>query len=185
MEEESLIFIVGVIGNIMSGLVYLSPTKTFWRIVKHRSTEDFESIPYVCTLLNAYFWIYYGLIKPNSLLVATINCFGIVAETVYLTLFLIFAPPGLRARTATLVAILDVGFPAAAILLTHSMLHGYLRINVAGLLCVVFSMISYGSPLAAMKLKKMSDNLEEGWQHDQPPNNSSLISSLLPERSAD
>lgn len=76
--------------------------KTFWRIVKHRSTEDFESIPYVCTLLNAYFWIYYGLIKPNSLLVATINCFGIVAETVYLTLFLIFAPPGLRVSSSNL-----------------------------------------------------------------------------------
>ena len=47
-------------------------------------------------------------------------------------------------------AVLDVGFPIAAILLTHFMSDGYMRINVAGLLCVVFSMISYGSPLAAM-----------------------------------
>lgn len=55
-----------------------------------------------------------------------------------------------QARTAILVAILDVGFPAAAVLLTQFLLHGDVRIDVAGLLCVAFSMIAYASPLSAM-----------------------------------
>lgn len=49
-----------------------------------------------------------------------------------------------------LVAALDVAFPAAAILLTQFLLHGDKRIDVAGLFCVVFSMIAYASPLSAM-----------------------------------
>ncbi|GMY21763.1 bidirectional sugar transporter sweet17 [Fagus crenata] len=156
----SLIYIFGLLGNIMSGLLYLSPAPTFWRIVKRRSTEEFESIPYIAKLLNAYFWVYYGLIKPDSLLVATVNMFGGVVEIIFLTLFLLFAPPRMKARTAILVAILDVGFPAAAILLTQFMLHEEMRIDVAGLLCVIFSMIAYASPLSAMKTVVTTKSVE-------------------------
>ncbi|XP_015875054.1 bidirectional sugar transporter SWEET17 isoform X2 [Ziziphus jujuba] len=147
---ESVIIFFGLLGNIMSGLLYLSPADVFWRILKRKSTEEFESIPYVSKLLNAYFWVYYGLIKPKSLLVATINIFGGVVEVIFLTIFLLYAPPRMKTRTAILVAVLDVGFPAAAILLTQFLLHGEKRIDVAGLFCVIFSMIAYASPLSAM-----------------------------------
>lgn len=59
-----------------------------------------------------------------------------------------------KTRTAILVAILDVGFPAAAILLTQFLLHEEVRIDVAGLLCVIFSMIAYASPLSAMVIQE-------------------------------
>lgn len=65
--------------------------KTFWRIARNRSTEEFESIPYICKLLNAYQWVYYGIIKPDSVLVATINGFGAVVELVFIVIFLVFA----------------------------------------------------------------------------------------------
>ncbi|KAE8010258.1 hypothetical protein FH972_006643 [Carpinus fangiana] len=156
----SLVYLTGVLGNIMSGLLYLSPTPTFWRIVKRRSTEEFESIPYICKLLNAYFWIYYGVIKPNSLLVATVNMFGAIVEIIFLTIFLLLAPSRMKARTAILVAILDVGFPAAAVLVTQFLLHAEMRIDVAGLLCIAFSMIAYASPLSAMKTVVTTKSVE-------------------------
>ncbi|XP_059438705.1 bidirectional sugar transporter SWEET17-like isoform X1 [Corylus avellana] len=156
----SLVYLTGVLGNIMSGLLYLSPTPTFWRIVKRRSTEEFESLPYICKLLNAYFWIYYGIIEPNSLLVATVNMFGAIVEIIFLIIFLLLAPSRMKARTAILVAILDVGFPAAAVLLTQFLLHGEMRIAVAGLLCVIFSMIAYASPLSAMKTVVTTKSVE-------------------------
>ncbi|XP_050385016.1 bidirectional sugar transporter SWEET17-like [Argentina anserina] len=147
----SSITIFGVLGNIMSGLVYLSPANVFVRIAKRRSTEEFESIPYVSKLLNAYFWVYYGFIKPNSVLVATVNVFGAAVEIVFLTIFLLFAPPRMKIRTAILVVVLDVAFPGVTILLTHFLLDGDTRIDVAGIWCVIFSMIAYASPLSAMK----------------------------------
>lgn len=64
--------------------------------MKRRSTEEFESLPYICTLLNAALWTYYGIIRPGSYLVATVNGFGVVVEIVYVTLFLIFAPKKMR-----------------------------------------------------------------------------------------
>ncbi|KAL0375778.1 UNVERIFIED_CONTAM: Bidirectional sugar transporter SWEET17, partial [Sesamum calycinum] len=67
--------------------MFVSPMKTFVRVVKSRSTEEFESLPYICTLLNSSLWTYYGIIKPGSYLVATVNGFGVVVEIIYVAFF--------------------------------------------------------------------------------------------------
>lgn len=59
-------FVVGIIGNVISILVFASPIKTFRRIVRNRSTEDFRWLPYVTTLLSTSLWTFYGLLKPAS-----------------------------------------------------------------------------------------------------------------------
>ncbi|OMP03272.1 SWEET sugar transporter [Corchorus olitorius] len=146
----SLSFFVGVVGNIISVLLFLSPAETFWRIVKNRSTEEFESLPYICTLLNSALWTYYGVIKPGSFLVATVNGFGVVVEMIYVTLFLIFASPTRRAKTGMIFGLLDVGFLGAAVLVTQLVVEGEMRINVLGFLCAGLNIVMYGSPLAAM-----------------------------------
>ncbi|KAI3448551.1 hypothetical protein Pfo_005216 [Paulownia fortunei] len=148
---EGLVFLVGVIGNIISVLMFLSPVKTFLRIVKNGSTEEFESLPYVCTLLNSSLWTYYGITKPGSYLVATVNGFGVVVEIIYVALFLLFAPPSKRAKTAIMFAVLNVGFLAAAVSLTYLLLHGEMRIDAVGFMSSGLNIIMYGSPLAAMK----------------------------------
>ncbi|KAL6343922.1 hypothetical protein AAG906_027694 [Vitis piasezkii] len=157
---ESLSFFVGVIGNIISVLVFLAPIGTFWRIVKHRSTQDFESLPYVCTLLNSSLWTYYGIIKPGEILVATVNGFGVVVEAAYVTLFLIYAPAKMRAKTVALVSLLDVGFLAAAILVTRLALQGDTRIDALGFICSGLNIVMYGSPLAAMKTVVTTKSVE-------------------------
>ncbi|KAK8671149.1 hypothetical protein V6N13_037754 [Hibiscus sabdariffa] len=157
---EELSFFVGVIGNVVSVLVFLSPVGTFWRIIKHGSTEDFESVPYVCTLLNSSLWTYYGITKPGAYLVATVNGFGILAEAVYVVLFLVYAPRKTKAKTGILVGIIDVGFLAAAILVTRLALEGESRIDAIGFMCAGLNIIMYGSPLAAMKTVVSSKSVE-------------------------
>uniref|UniRef100_A0A803R5K5 Uncharacterized protein n=1 Tax=Cannabis sativa TaxID=3483 RepID=A0A803R5K5_CANSA len=93
---SAIIIFFGLLGNISTGLLYVSPTNVFWRILKRRSTEEFESIPYISKLLNAYFWVYYGVIKPDSILVATINMFGALVEIIFLFIFLLYAPPRMK-----------------------------------------------------------------------------------------
>ncbi|KAH1034079.1 hypothetical protein GYH30_054472 [Glycine max] len=97
---------------------------TFWKIKKHGSTEDFSSLPYICTLLNCSLWTYYGIIKAREYLVATVNGFGIVVETIYVILFLIYAPKGIRGRTAILAVILDVAISAEAVATSQLALQG-------------------------------------------------------------
>ncbi|KAI3440466.1 uncharacterized protein J3R85_003539 [Psidium guajava] len=156
----ALSFIFGLLGNVTTGLVYLSPVKTFWHIVKRRSTEEFESIPYVFKLLNAYFWTYYGIVKPDSIVVATVNGFGVVLEITFVAIFLLYAPPRMKKRTAILAITCDAMFPAAAILVTQLTLDQQMQIAVAGLLSAVFSMVAYGSPLSAMKTVVTTKSVE-------------------------
>ncbi|CAN0919962.1 Bidirectional sugar transporter SWEET17 [Linum grandiflorum] len=124
---------------------------TFWRIIKKGSTEEFESLPYICTLLNASLWTYYGSIKPGAYLVATVNGFGILVEIVYVALFLCYAPTKMKAKTGAMVGVLNVGFLGAAVVATWVALEGEARINAIGFLSSALNIVMYGSPLAAMK----------------------------------
>ncbi|XP_068658222.1 bidirectional sugar transporter SWEET17-like [Aristolochia californica] len=148
---RTLSFILGVMGNVSSLLIFASPIQTFSRIVKKGSTEDFEGLPYICTFLSSSLWTYYGLTKPSGYLIATVNSVGVVLEFIYIILFLIYAPPLKRVKTGIFVAILDVGFLGAAVLVTRLAIHGTLRVTVIGLLCVGLTIFMYGSPLASMK----------------------------------
>ncbi|KAL0293550.1 UNVERIFIED_CONTAM: Bidirectional sugar transporter SWEET17 [Sesamum calycinum] len=143
---ERLVFLVGVIGNIISLLM-----RTFVRIVKKKSTEEFESFPYICTLLSSSLWTYYGLTKPDSFLVATVNGFGVAVEIIYISLFLIFAPPPTRVKTGIVFGIMNVGFLGAAVGMTYLMLDGEVRIDAIGLMCSALNIIMYASPLSAMR----------------------------------
>ncbi|KAK8365516.1 hypothetical protein V6Z12_A02G059900 [Gossypium hirsutum] len=160
MEILSLSFFVGIIGNVISVLVFLSPIGTFERIIKHKSTEDFQSLPYICTLLNSSLWTYYGITKPGGLLVATVNGFGIFFEAVYVGLFLIYAPKKMKLKTGVLVGILNVGFVAAAIVVTQLALESETQIGAIGLMCSGLNIIMYGSPLAAMKTVVTTKSVE-------------------------
>ncbi|XP_038889340.1 bidirectional sugar transporter SWEET16-like [Benincasa hispida] len=144
---EALPIFVGVIGNIISVLFFLSPLKTFWRVLKKRSTEEFDSIPYISTFLSASLWAYYGLIKPDGFLVVTVNIFGVSLHFCYLTIFLLFSPPNIKVRTATLVAIFYVGFMGGTILASYLMLHGNSRISVIRFICAALNIMNCGSPL--------------------------------------
>ncbi|CAM0880857.1 unnamed protein product [Alopecurus aequalis] len=149
---DSTMFIIGIIGNIISVLVFVSPISTFWRIVTSRSTEEFEPVPYVLTLLNTLLWLYYGVTKPGGVLIATVNGFGAVMETIYVVLFLVYATDhDTRVKTAKLVAALNIGFFGLVFTATTFAIDGLdNKIMIIGLICACLSMLMYGSPLAAV-----------------------------------
>ncbi|XP_072976182.1 bidirectional sugar transporter SWEET16-like isoform X1 [Typha angustifolia] len=148
---EALLFLIGVTANVISILVFCSPIKTFWRIVKNKSTEGFEPAPYAITLLSCSLWSYYGVSKPDGLLIVTVNGIGVAFEAIYVTLFLTFAAPPLRAKTCILVAILEVGVLGAVITATSLAFHGSTRLMVIGFLSAFLNVLMYGSPLMSMQ----------------------------------
>ncbi|KAK1661256.1 hypothetical protein QYE76_049415 [Lolium multiflorum] len=159
---DSTLFIIGIIGNIISVLVFVSPIPTFWRIVSSKSTEDFESAPYVLTLLNSLLWLYYGITKPDGLLIATVNGFGAVMETIYVVLFLVYAAdPTTRVKTVKLVATLDIGFFGFVFATTTFAIPGLdMKIMIIGLICACLNVFMYGSPLAAVRTVIASKSVE-------------------------
>lgn len=148
---DTLLFVIGIIGNVISILLFLSPILTFWRIVKSQSTEDFEPAPYVVTLLCCSLSVYYDVIKPGEYLVASINGIGVVMEFIYVFLFLIYAPSSARVKTLILVGVLDVGFFGGVVLFLQLVVEKSFHIMVMGVLSASLNVAMYASPLAVMK----------------------------------
>lgn len=148
--ESWVVSVFGSLGTILSFLQYVSPVPTFYRIVKNKSTEEFESLPYICTVLNSALWTYYGIIKPDYF-VSAVNGFGAALEAIYVLLFIKYAPPKKKAKTATMASILNIGVVGAAILVTYFGVHGQLRTQVVGLICLTPMVAMYASPLAVLE----------------------------------
>ncbi|XP_024005448.1 bidirectional sugar transporter SWEET17 isoform X2 [Eutrema salsugineum] len=155
MVETS--FYIGIIGNVISILVFLSPVETFWKIVKRKSTEEYKSLPYICTLLGSSLWTYYGIVTPREYLVSTVNGFGTEEQSddvsELLQLGLLFGPVfwTCRLNTIVVVSLLNVLFPIAAIAATRSAFKDEkTRSQSMGFICAGLNIVMYGSPLSAM-----------------------------------
>ncbi|KAI3936387.1 hypothetical protein MKW98_000661 [Papaver atlanticum] len=160
MAALSISFIVGVIGNIISILVFLSPITTFRGIVKKKATENFKGLPYICTLLSTSLWTYYGLLKPGGILIVTVNGAGAILQVIYVTLYIIYAPRDSKIKHLKLAGILNVGFYGAVLLITLLATHGSLRLTVVGFICAGFTLGMYGAPLGAMKNVVVTKSVE-------------------------
>ncbi|KAL0927329.1 hypothetical protein M5K25_001492 [Dendrobium thyrsiflorum] len=96
--DHSWVITFGILGNVISFMVFLSPLPTFFRILQKKSTEEFKSEPYIIALFSAMLWLYYAFIKTNELPLIIINSIGCVIEIFYITIFLIFAARKARKR---------------------------------------------------------------------------------------
>ncbi|CAL9106180.1 bidirectional sugar transporter SWEET16-like [Musa acuminata AAA Group] len=153
-------FFVGILGNVISILVFASPIGTFWRIVKTKSTESFKGLPYITTLLSTSLWTFYGLLKPGGLLVVTVNGVGTVLQAIYIILFLIYAPNDTRAKMAKLVGMLNVCFFGAVVVVTLLSVHASMRLLVVGFLCAALTVGMYASPMVAMSTVVKTKSVE-------------------------
>ncbi|KAK7411014.1 hypothetical protein VNO78_02346 [Psophocarpus tetragonolobus] len=145
-------FIFGLLGNVISFMVFLAPLPTFYQIYKKKSTEGFQSLPYVVALFSSMLWIYYALVKKDaSLLLITINSFGCVIETIYLAIFLVYAPSKTRYSTIKLLLLLNVFGFGAMLLSTLYLTTGSKRLSVIGWICLVFNISVFAAPLCIMK----------------------------------
>ncbi|XP_076882284.1 bidirectional sugar transporter N3-like [Bidens hawaiensis] len=141
----------GLLGNIVSFMVFLAPIPTFYKVYKKKSTEGFQSAPYVVGLFSAMLWIYYAMLKTNVLLLITINSFGIVIETVYICFFLFYAPKKARMESLKLIVLLIVVGFGLIVFSTQFFAHGVARGVIVGWICLVFSLCVFVAPLGVLR----------------------------------
>ncbi|KAJ0436383.1 putative SWEET sugar transporter [Helianthus annuus] len=134
-----------------SGTIFCNYRPTFYKVYKKKSTEGFQSAPYVVGLFSAMLWIYYAMLKSNVLLLITINTFGIVIETVYIVFFLFYAPKKARMESLKLIILLIfVGF-GLIVVLTQFLASGVTRGVIVGWICLVFSLCVFVAPLGVLR----------------------------------
>ncbi|EEF36254.1 bidirectional sugar transporter SWEET1 [Ricinus communis] len=158
---DVLHFLFGVFGNATALFLFLSPTITFKRIIKSKSTEQFSGIPYVMTLLNCLLSAWYGLpfVSKNNLLVSTINGTGAVIETIYVLIFIIYAPRREKSKILGLFTLVLTIFALVAFVSLFA-LHGSTRKLFCGLAATIFSIIMYASPLSIIRLVIKTKSVE-------------------------
>ncbi|KAL0341399.1 UNVERIFIED_CONTAM: Bidirectional sugar transporter NEC1 [Sesamum radiatum] len=69
---------------------------TFYTIWKKKSSEGFQSIPYSVAFLSASLLLYYAFLKTNAYMIVSINGIGCVIETIYLLMYIVYAPKKAR-----------------------------------------------------------------------------------------
>ncbi|XP_078428291.1 bidirectional sugar transporter SWEET4-like [Wolffia australiana] len=146
--------VAGILGNIISLALFLSPLPTFVTICRRKTVERFSAAPYLAALLNCLLWVLYGLpwVHPHSPLILTINGAGTAIELAYVILFLVHSEGHKRRRIAA-AFLAELLFVAAATAVVLNLpLDHHDRSLFVGCLCVVFGALMYAAPLSVMKL---------------------------------
>ncbi|XP_042499267.1 bidirectional sugar transporter SWEET5-like [Macadamia integrifolia] len=153
VNTESVRTVIGIIGNVISFFLFASPMPTIYKIIKMKAVEGFEPDPYLASILNCMMWVFYGLpfVHPHSFLIITINSVGLVLELIYILIFLIYGNNKKRIKIVV-VLFIEIVFVAAIVVITMLVFHTTTRRSLfVGLICVVFNVCMYLSPLLIMK----------------------------------
>ncbi|KAK6924625.1 SWEET sugar transporter [Dillenia turbinata] len=149
--HQTWAFVFGILGNVVSFMVYLAPLPTFHQIYKKKSTEGFQSIPYIVALFSAMLWIFYAFIKTDASLLITINSLGCFIETIYIIAYFIYAPKKARIVTVKLLLLFNVVGFGAILFVTLVLTKGSRRAVVLGWICVAFSISVFIAPLCIVR----------------------------------
>ncbi|KAE8810759.1 Bidirectional sugar transporter SWEET15 [Hordeum vulgare] len=113
---------------------------------RKKPTEGFQSTPYLVRLFSCLLWMYYASLKFRSKLLLTINGVGYVIETLYITMYMVYAPKSARLLTAKLFIGLDVGLFGLIALVNMVASAGPLGVQVVGWICVVVALGVFAAP---------------------------------------
>lgn len=148
MNHHFLVIAFGLLGNIISCMVYLAPLPTFIQIYKKKSTECFQSLPYLVALFSSMLWLYYGLIQTNTIFIVSINAFGCVIEIIYCIMYIAYATKDARKLTIKLFTVLNVVSFVLIFLIVQFAIPENHRVQVLGWICTSLSISVFAAPLS-------------------------------------
>ncbi|PSR89433.1 Bidirectional sugar transporter like [Actinidia chinensis var. chinensis] len=102
---------------------------TFYRIFKKKSSQGYQSIPYLVALFSSMLWIYYACLKSNAMLLITINSVGCVIETTYIAMFIAYASKKARMTTLKMLLLLNLGGFCLIVLCVYYLAKGPNRVR--------------------------------------------------------
>ncbi|GAA0151520.1 hypothetical protein LIER_37303 [Lithospermum erythrorhizon] len=148
---EHLAFIFGLLGNIVSFMVFLAPVPTFHKICKRKSSDGFQSIPYAVALFSASLLLYYAYLKKNAFMIVTINGIGCVIEITYLFIYLFYASKKYRIIAFRFILLLNVGAQGLVMLCSLLLVKGQNRKTMVGWVCAAVNLAVFAAPLSIMR----------------------------------
>ncbi|KAF8394519.1 hypothetical protein HHK36_020729 [Tetracentron sinense] len=159
--SSPFLFTFSIVGNIVSFMVFLAPLPTFYRICKKKSTEEFQSIPYVIALFDAILLLYYGILKAEEgMFIIIINIIGCIIEAIYIAIYMVYAPKEPRIFTVKLLFVFVVGVDGLIMLLTFLFTDGRRRVTIVGWISAAFCVSVFAAPLSIIGLVIRTKSVE-------------------------
>ncbi|CAA0839328.1 Bidirectional sugar transporter SWEET9 [Striga hermonthica] len=149
--SENLAFIFGLLGNIISFLVFLAPLPTFYTICKKKSSEGFQSIPYSVAFFSASLLLYYAVLKTNAYMIVSINAIGCVIEAIYLAIYIIYAPKNAKIFTIRFILLFNIGGIGLVAAVSLLAVEGPKRVSLVGWICAIINLAVFAAPLSIMR----------------------------------
>ncbi|KAL1178080.1 hypothetical protein V6Z11_A03G073200 [Gossypium hirsutum] len=144
-------FVFGILGNVVSFLVSLAPLPTFYQIYKKRTSEGYQSIPYVVSLFSAMLWIYYALLKKDAMLLITINTFCVFIQTFYIVVYFYYGPKKEKLVTLKLILLFNVFGFGVIFFSTFFLKNPLIRLQILGYICMGFALCVFVAPLGILR----------------------------------
>ncbi|XWS40756.1 hypothetical protein CRYUN_Cryun17cG0022900 [Craigia yunnanensis] len=97
--------------------------------------------------------MFYGLpiVRKDNILVFTINSIGVAIEFIYLTIYCIYANDQSKRRRVGIIILIEALFTAVLVAIAMLFIKFKNRALFVGVICDVFNIIMYASPLAIWK----------------------------------
>ncbi|WCJ26545.1 Bidirectional sugar transporter SWEET4 [Euphorbia peplus] len=162
VSSDTIRNVIGIIGNVISFFLFLSPLPTYIDIWKKKSVKQYSATPYLATLLNCLVLILYGMpmVHPKNMLIVTINGIGLAIELSYVILFIVFSDKKTRMKVM-LILFGELIFISILSVLVLTLAHTTTkRSTIVGCFSVCFSIMMYASPLSIMKLVITTKSVE-------------------------
>ncbi|KAF1876550.1 hypothetical protein Lal_00021264 [Lupinus albus] len=105
--------------------------------------SHFPVLPYLVALFSSMLWLYYAYLKTNAILLITINSIGCVIETIYISMYIIYAHKDARSLTIKLLMTINIGVFTLISLISQYALPHSLRVKVVGWICVSVSSVEF------------------------------------------
>ncbi|XP_047945435.1 bidirectional sugar transporter NEC1-like [Salvia hispanica] len=151
LSAEKLAIIFGLLGNIISFLVFLAPLPTFYRICRKKSSEGFQSIPYSISFFSASLLLYYAYLKTNAYMIVSINGIGCVIEALYIFLYILYAPNKIKIFTMRWILLFNGGGLGVIMLVSLLAVNGSKRVALVGWVCAIINIAVFAAPLSVMR----------------------------------
>lgn len=145
------VFAFGLLGNIISFLVCLAPLPTFYLICKKKTSEGFQSLPYVIALFSAMLWLFYAIFQKDTFLLITINSFTFFMELAYIAVYIFYGTKKDRMVTVKLFLLFNVFAFGAIVVTTLFLTKGQKRVSILGWICMIFSLCVFVAPLGIVR----------------------------------
>nr|GMC51572.1 bidirectional sugar transporter N3-like [Ipomoea batatas] len=92
-------------------------------------------------------WVYYGFIKKNATLLISINSIGILMETIYILIFLVFASNQAKRHALLKEYFLCMGGFSLIFVVSWYLFSDVVRVNIVGWINMAISVAALASPL--------------------------------------